>query len=132
MRLNTDLSSLAEMVSGTTTGSVTVATNSQSVVGDITLSKGRWIVVACVDSTAIGSGYIQLSLSSTQTAPGNNPSRNSAVTAIPVASSGDKQTYFQHVYIQQVATQMTLRYYVSHTVESDIVVYPYIYAIRVG
>lgn len=123
--LSGNIANLGTITTGTTTGSVTVPDNESTLIASITLTKGKWIIIACCDWQSGDTGYRQIGFQDT-----TNPGRNLAVTTTP-AIAGSKETFQQLVRFLNTNGE-TVNLYARQTNGSSRYAYPYIYAMKVG
>lgn len=119
---------LGEIVYGTnTSGNVSVPSGTATEFSSLTLTAGVWLVVACGDWAANGTGYRQIATSDI-----TNPNRSTATTTVGISASG-KETYQQLTLIRQITgASSTISFYGLQDSGSSLRIYPYVYATRIG
>lgn len=123
-----ELNTIGTIVYGTTSGQVSVITSADANVGSVNLSSaGKWLVIACGDWAANATGYRQISID----VSGVNPNRNAAVTTMAATESG-KYTFQQAMLIVATTQAQTVQIYARQNSGSSVVIYPYVYAIKIG
>lgn len=123
-----ELNTIGTIVYGTTSGQVSVITSADANVGSVNLSSaGKWLVIACGDWEANATGYRQISIG----VSGVNPNRNAAVTTMAVTESG-KYTFQQAMLIVATTQAQTVQIYARQNSGSSVVIYPYVYAVKIG
>lgn len=117
---------LGEIVYGTNTSSnVSIPSSTATEFSSLTLTTGVWIVVACADWAANGSGYRQIA-----TGTKTNPNRPTATTTAGISS---KEAYQQLTMIKPITgASSTIVFYGLQNSGSTLTIYPYVYAVRVG
>lgn len=123
-----DALGLGEIVYGTnTSGNVSIPSGTATEFSSLTLTAGVWLVVACGDWEANGTGYRQIATSDI-----TNPNRSTATTTVGISASG-KETYQQLTLIRQIAgASSTISFYGLQNSGSSLRIYPYVYATRIG
>lgn len=119
---------LGEIVYGTnTSGNVSIPSGTATEFSSLTLTAGVWLVVACGDWAANGTGYRQIATSDIV-----NPNRSTATTTVGISASG-KETYQQLTLIRQITgASSTISFYGLQDSGSSLRIYPYVYATRIG
>ena len=119
---------LGEIVYGTnTSGNVSIPSGTATEFSSLTLTAGVWLVVACGDWEANGTGYRQIATSDI-----TNPNRSTATTTVGISASG-KETYQQLTLIRQITgASSTISFYGLQDSGSSLRIYPYVYATRIG
>ena len=122
--LNDKISYIGSVEYGNTNSStVSVGDDTAVLVGSVSLTKGRWIVVGCADWATNSNGYRQIAFKSTSL----NPPRNTAVTTLPVDG---KESYQQLVMLVYNTETTSIDMYARQTSGSALNIYPYLYAMR--
>lgn len=123
-----DALGLGEIVYGTnTSGNVSVPSGTATEFSSLTLTAGVWLVVACGDWAANGTGYRQIATSDI-----TNPNRSTATTTVGISASG-KETYQQLTLIRQITgASSTISFYGLQDSGSSLRIFPYVYATRIG
>lgn len=121
-----DALGLGEIVYGTNTSSnVSIPSSTATEFSSLTLTKGVWIVIACADWAANGSGYRQIA-----TADVTNPTRQNATTVVGLSG---KEVYQQLTMIRPIAgASSNIVFYALQNSGGALNIYPYVYAVRVG
>lgn len=117
---------LGEIVYGTNTSSnLSIPSSTATEFSSLTLTKGVWIVIACADWAANGSGYRQIA-----TADVTNPTRQNATTVVGLSG---KEVYQQLTMIRPIAgASSNIVFYALQNSGGALNIYPYVYAVRVG
>lgn len=123
--LNTQLADIGAIVfSENNSNSFSTPSGTITEVASVELSKGKWIVVGCIDWEANSSGYRQLSIGSA-----TNPGRQHGCTTLPTSSP--KQTYQQLTKLISTNGE-TITFYALQDSGSTLMAYPYAYAMKVN
>lgn len=121
---------IGTLIDGTITGSVLCANNTPTQVGTITLDKGNYMVIGCIDWQSNTNGERQACISTANTST-IDPARQSATTIN--ACSGTKEAYVQTMQFLEIANDNTTIYLFGwQNSGSSLNAYPYIRAMKVG
>lgn len=107
-----------------TTTSVSVANNTAVTLSTMSLSKGTWLIVGCVNWNTNNSGYRQIAFSN-----GESPGRALATT---IGAISGKDMYQQVTHSAVVSSSETITLYARQNSGSAITAYPSLWAIKVG
>lgn len=122
--LSDNLAVIGDRVDGTNNSStVSIPNDTSTVCSEIVLPAGKWLIIACADWQANGTGYRQLAIGSNV----KNPGRNITNTTVGIP---DKEAYLQQIYFIYT-NGTTLSVYARQNSGSALNVYPYVYAIRI-
>ena len=125
--LNNNISTLGGIINGSNNNTfVSVSNDTAVVINSITLTAGKWIVIAAADWHGNGTGYRQIAFNANSL----NPGRNYASTTQGI--EGSKEAYQQITVLVDINTNTTYTVYGRQTSGSSLNVYPYVYAMRVG
>lgn len=123
--IDSGLSGIGNIISGTISGTVSCANNTVTEVGSITLDIGRYLIIACIDWGTNATGFRQVSFGNSI-----NPARNGATTTS--ACSG-KETYNQVLEFLAVTNDNTVvNVYGWQDSGSSLNAFPYIYAMKIN
>lgn len=116
------LNSIGTVISGTTTGSLNVPSNSGTEIGSITLTKGVYILTVFANFASNPTGSRQVAFSAV-----NNPSRSDCV-CVPACN---KDQYIELVKIRTVTEDsVTIKAYAYQNSGSTLEVWPHLQAIK--
>ena len=125
-RLNSQMTALGSIVNGTNIeSSVSVPNGTATAISSLELTKGKWVIVGCIDWSGNASGYRQIAIGNA-----TNPGRPLASTTLP-PSDTSKQTYQQITRLLSTNGE-TITFYALQNSGSALTAYPYSYAIKVG
>ena len=125
--LNNNIATLGGIINGSNNNTfVSVSNDTAVVINSITLTAGKWIVIAAADWHGNGTGYRQIAFNANSL----NPGRNYASTTQGI--EGSKEAYQQITVLVDINTNTTYTVYGRQTSGSSLNVYPYVYAMRVG
>ena len=106
------------------TSNISVQSGTETLISSITLTEGKWILVACCDWQPNANGYRQIAW-----LEGLNSNRALANTTAPMSNA--KETYQQHIrYLS--TTGETLNLYALQNSGSTINAYPHVFAIKIN
>ena len=124
--LNSQMTVLGSIVNGTNIeSSVSVPNGTATAISSLELTKGKWVIVGCIDWSGNASGYRQIAIGNA-----TNPGRPLASTTLP-PSDTSKQTYQQITRLLSTNGE-TITFYALQNSGSALTAYPYSYAIKVG
>ena len=123
--IDSGLSGIGNIITGTTTGTVSCANNTVTEVGSITLDIGRYLIIACIDWATNATGFRQVSFGNSI-----NPARSSATTT---SACNGKETYNQTLQFLTVVSDSTVvKVYGWQDSGSSLNAFPYIYAMKIN
>lgn len=124
--LNSQIGAIGEIVTGNgNSQNVTIPNATPTSCNQLTLSKGVWMIIGCADWSSGSDGYRQIAFNSDAL----NPGRNACTTTIPIAG---KETYQQVSMLKSVSSNENITLYATQTNGGNLIVYPFLYAIRIG